>query len=193
MTAEGRRFALIDALERLAGKNETGAFDPQHRDSAALARLRRGLNHPPGTCSEMLPYVVPFLPEQGAHEIYLLVASLFALHPPTDSRPGLSIGAAIYAVWKARGEIESIEKRFVALLNAHGDDLPHHLRQIIGLIKAQQNPVPLDYRSLLKHLFNWNAPDRWVQMCWARDFWGHKAVAEENNKEDPQSMAHEAA
>ncbi|MCC7277269.1 MAG: type I-E CRISPR-associated protein Cse2/CasB [Chromatiaceae bacterium] len=176
MSTEGMRDdRFIASLERLAGRTEAGDFNLKQRDSAALARLRRGLDRKPGECTDMLPYVIPFLPGNSRMDHYFLTASLFAHHPPTDGRAGLSIGAAIHAVWQERDGIESIEKRFVVLLNAHVDELPHHLRQVIGLIKAQQSPAPLDYRMLLQHLAHWNNPDRWVQMLWARDFWGHKA------------------
>lgn len=175
MSTQGTGYdRFIDSLERFAGKGDAGDYDPRRQNSAALARLRRGLGREPMECSEMLSYVMPFLPEVGKRDHYFLVASIFAHHPPTDRHTGLSLGAAIHAVWQERDRIDSIEKRFVALLNAHGDELPHHLRQIIGLVNAQQRPTPLDYRKLLQHLAHWDNPSRWVQMEWARDFWGHK-------------------
>ena len=62
-----------------------------------------------------------------------------------------------------------MEARFVALLNAHPEDLDDHLRHAVSLLKA--NEQPLDWFRLLEDLLQWDHPDGHVQLKWARDFY----------------------
>jgi len=146
---------LIAALERLA----------QTDDRAALAALRRSLAE--DAVAHAYPYVVPFLPrEPGAwlERIYVLVAGLFALHPAVGS-PSLAV--ALRRVRDATGS-RSIERRFVALLDAHPEDLGPHLRHAVALVRSAD--IPLDWNDLLQTLRVWNTD--WARRRWARDFWG---------------------
>src|SRR5262245_18694298 len=90
-------------------------------DRGALAALRRGLGKEPGTAAEMYPVVVPRLPPgltPHQEENYYLIAALFGLHP--EPRGNGSLGAA-FARLRHERDSESIDKRFVALLNCHTD------------------------------------------------------------------------
>lgn len=143
----------------------------EREDRGALADLRRGLGKEPGTAAEMFPYVVPFAPERDENRFYL-IASLFALHPspsPTDGGRRRNLGAALQWVKSATGS-ESIELRFVALLNRPLRDLPDHLRHAVSLCKAHD--VPIDWAQLLHDLRYWDAPSHSIQRDWARAFWG---------------------
>lgn len=62
-----------------------------------------------------------------------------------------------------------MEARFVALLNAHPDDLDDHLRHAVSLLKTHEQP--LDWFRLLEDLLQWDHPDGHVQLRWARDFY----------------------
>ena len=129
-----------------------------------MAALRRGLGHPPGTALEMMPYVVPFLPnEQWGHWAYFLAGSLFGLHPRHS--PGMDMGG----VYKKITDNESGEKRFLALLESHQDDLPGHLRRAVSI--ARQKDCGIDYAQLMKDLLGWTHPNRYVQYNWARSYW----------------------
>lgn len=160
-------------------------------DRAALAALRRGLGRPPGEATEMYPYVVPWAPDgAGAwlsreETAYYLVAALFGFHPlhrpaPPDTRPERdNLGAALLALARDdQGHIDmdrlkSIERRFVALLNSHPDDLPTHLRGVIGLLRGKE--IPVNYAQLLRDIIAWDRDDRRVQRTWARAFWSRTA------------------
>jgi CRISPR system Cascade subunit CasB len=63
----------------------------------------------------------------------------------------------------------SVERRFVALLNSHRDDLPNRLRHAVSLLRAPG--VPVDWAQLLRDIQSWDHPDRFVQVQWARSFW----------------------
>jgi len=159
------QYPLIDSLEKLV----------RDQDRGALAALRRGLGKSPGTAMEMHRYVVPSLPRGRPwdEESYYLVAALFAYwhqgettvaaHPPDN------LGASL-ARLRIPDSGPSLELRFTALLKSHRDDLPTHLRQVVGLLKSKG--VPVHWRNLFRDLRNWDHEDGWVQRSWAKSFWG---------------------
>lgn len=147
---------LIVMLERLYAED----------DRAALAALRRGLTE--GTEASVYPYVAPFFPGERRPWIeraYVLVAALFATHPSDHGHP---IGAALRRV-REDTHSESIEQRFVALLNAHVDDLGQHLRHAVALAQSQE--VLIDWDDLLAAVLDWDREDRRAQRRWAHQFW----------------------
>ncbi len=144
-------------VHELVGRAERG-------DRRALAALRRGLGKTPGSAVEMMPYVVPYLPQaEHGHWAYFVTGSLFGLHG--NHSPGVGIGTLCRHVT----DNESGEKRFLALLDAHKDELPGHLRRAVSI--ARQQNQGFDYALLLKDLLGWTHPDRYVQRRWARQFW----------------------
>jgi CRISPR system Cascade subunit CasB len=143
---------------------------------AALAALRRGLGRPPGETIEMHPYVAPFTQRlsRKQEDAYYLIAALFGLYPGeswTSSKGRLYTNLGASFRWFANdSNSESVERRFVALLNAHTEDLSEHLRQTISLLKSQD--IPVDWRQLLHDVINWDDDDRFVQRNWSKAFWG---------------------
>jgi len=161
---------LVEYLERLRDK----------KDTAALAKLRRGLGKTKGT-PEMYPYVVRFIEDEWkADERAFLVASLFALHP--DPAPeDFSMGHVFSRIQRVQ-QTDSIEKRFVRLLEADIEDVGHHLRQAVTLAKSKQ--IAVDYHKLIRDLKYWDHDERFVQMAWARDFWGKSNDGTSDNTQE---------
>jgi CRISPR system Cascade subunit CasB len=140
-------------------------------DRGALAALRRGLGKPPGAAPEMFPYVVPHLPERVNRQdeaVYYLIASLYAYHPADISQGNL--GTHMAGCIQGDAGRQAIERRFVALLSAHTDDLGEYLRHVISFLRSREHSV--NWSQLLRDLCAWDHPDRYVQRNWARDFWG---------------------
>jgi CRISPR system Cascade subunit CasB len=151
---------FIAHLEALRDREERGA----------LAALRRGAGSPPGTVAAMYPHILPWVPRQRrVEDAAYVIGSLFALHP----QPG-GTGTLGKALSMIPGQTESLEKRFVALLNSHYDDLPHHLRQAVSLLKSSEKQIPVDWRQLLRDMLYWEHEKRFVQQRWAREFWREK-------------------
>jgi CRISPR system Cascade subunit CasB len=135
-------------------------------DRGSLADLRSGLGKNPGEMARVHKHVVPYLPEKSYDDRwYYVTATLFGLFPRHQS--GQSLGRAFRPL---RKKSDSMEARFVALLNAHPEDLDDHLRHAVSLLKA--NEQPLDWFRLLDDLIQWDYPDGCVQLNWARDFYG---------------------
>jgi CRISPR system Cascade subunit CasB len=192
---ERKFIAYLEGLVPQEGRKEG-----RNGDRGALASLRRGLGKQPGEAAEMLPYVMPWAGSEdwGQQGDYFLVASLFAMHPKNwlaeqaeGKRPeSTNLGASFH---KLRAEAErkaksgeSINKRFVALLNSEREDLPDHLRHAISLFRAHD--VAVDWGQLLHDLRWWNGEwrngeRRGVQWEWARAFW-REAPKEEQAAND---------
>lgn len=159
-------------------------------DRGALAALRRSLQEPTGISMSACPYVVPFLPPvkdrndgEFTERAFFLIGALFALHP--EHKEGVSLGHAFQSInWrtvegKKGADNPSVRSRFVALLDAHEDDIAEHLRHAVSLARA--NEVRLDWVLTLTHLLRWRRADRRVQRDLATDFWSNRLQTTEAN------------
>lgn len=168
-----REHAFTDYLANLV----------KQENRAALAALRRGLGKTPGEAAEMYPYVMPFIGDTLSlrrQNDFFLVASLFATHQigwpgsPNEKR-GTNLGASFRRL-RAAVDSASIEKRFVALLNAEREDLPDHLRHAISLLKAHE--IPVDWFQLLRDLAGWEWESHSIQRAWSLAFWRDESPTE---------------
>lgn len=131
----------------------------------ARAALRRSLAFDPGTYPPAMPYVEPFVKEEGwRREAHYLVAGLYALKDGAHQE-GQSLAQALSGAGQRR-DSQSAEKRFLALLDADRDQIAFRLRQAVGLAEGA-----LDFGRLLDDLLHWFDPDRKVQARWAREFY----------------------
>lgn len=158
-------------------------------DRRGLAALRRSLGFPPGEFPEAYPYVEPFVSEEGDRWAFYLLAGLFALAGGTragriqtqdeDAR-GESLGRAVRSLFLARDSSPSIEQRFIALLDAEAEQLPHRLRQMASLLNADS--IAVDWAQLLRDLQHWGSGHRWIQQRWARDYYRSEATEDIENR-----------
>ena len=140
------------------------------KDTKIRAVLRRSLFFLPGRFVPAYPYVEPFIKNEDKswrRESYYLVAGLWAAHWREDQRgQPMSLGKAC-AVYQTASGSTSAERRFITLLDADSEQLPHRLRQMVALLKEQS----IDFDDLLKGLLFWNDDQRRTQNNWARDFY----------------------
>jgi CRISPR system Cascade subunit CasB len=159
---------LIAWLEKL---NET--------DSKARAVLRRSLAFDPGQHIPAFPYVEPFLKGEQTgwrREMHYLVAALWAAHWREGRAGAASSLARACAAHQLKSGSASTERRFISLLDADPEQLPHRLRQMVALLGEQA----IDFDTLLKDLLRWNFDDKPAQNAWARDFYRTLAPASTN-------------
>jgi len=152
--------AFVTRLKELHHRNDRGA----------LAALRRGLGQPPGSVAQMHPYVARFLAEgpwNWRHQCHYILAALYASHP--ESIASGNFGDTFRKVEAAAGG-DSIEKRFVALLASHRDDLFDHLRQAVSL--ASGKDIPICWEQLFFDIQHWDDDSGRVQREWSRSYWG---------------------
>jgi len=157
---------ILDEKQKSFIGNLLSLAEEGKEDRGALADLRSGLGKEPGKMARVHKYVAPYLPEEYRTDDhwYYLTATLFGLFP--KHKNGVSVGKAFCPL---KEKSDSMEARFVALLNAHPDDLADHLRHIISLLKANEQPI--DWFKLLDDLLRWDDPEGKVQLRWARDFY----------------------
>ena len=141
-------------------------------DHAAGVCLRRSLSFPPGEWPRAFPYVEPFVAGAGEwrRRMFYLAAGLWA--SARERNGNMPFGKAI-GEYMGRVRSESVEKRFMALLEADADQLPHHLRQMCALLADSA----IDFAALLDGLLFWDAPGKGTQWRWARDFYAAPAGA----------------
>ena len=149
-------------IEWLEGLNE--------KDTKVRAVLRRSLAFDPGSYVHAFPYVEPFVGNGDnvrRRETLYLVAGLWAAHwRENENAQPMPLGKACAMHQIASGST-STERRFIALLDADRDQLPHRLRQIIALLKEQS----IDFEALLNGLLYWDDEQKRTQNAWARDFY----------------------
>lgn len=159
-------------IERLESLNE--------KDTKVRAVLRRSLAFDPGAFVPAYPYVEPFIKDvdnSWRRQMLYLVAGVWAAHW-REGRTGAPVpfgkACAVFDSEKRkkmslddRRKTTSTERRFVTLLDADRDQLPHRLRQMIALLKEQT----MDFDALLNGLLSWNDDQKRTQNAWARDFY----------------------
>lgn len=166
-----KEMKFVSYLERF---KDTESLGP-------LADLRKGLGMQPGTAHEMHKYIMPWLGKcsKWEEETYYMVGSLYAWHQQSwhagEGYKNTSFGASLATLKESYNE-DAIERRFVALLKSHQEDLFVHLRQLVGLLRGKN--VPVDWVRLLKDLKYWNSEEQWVQKRWSRAFWARKKEEE---------------
>jgi len=154
---------FIERLEALMAK-----------DKRVGAILRRSLAFGPGLFPRAYPYVEPFVENESdwSREIHYLVAGLLAAHWKEEcSSEKISIARAC-AKYMEKVESASIEKRFISLIDADSDQLPHRIRQLSSLLKD----YPIDFGKLLEDLLRWKGEKRTTQNAWAKDFYRSSAA-----------------
>jgi len=156
-----------------------------------FAELRRSLVD--GQDLKAIPYVEPFVKNEGLRSIrrqmFYLVAGLFCLiersidlKQETTPQPRAgNLGESIAQSYLKRERSGSIEKRFVALLDADLEQLPQRLRQMLTLLNA--DGVEVAWEQLLKDLCGWKSEERWVQHGWARSFYIKTAPAKADSED----------
>ncbi|MEI6502980.1 MAG: type I-E CRISPR-associated protein Cse2/CasB [Armatimonadota bacterium] len=158
---------------------------------ATLARTR------PGSGSlRPLQWLGPWTLNVGPGEAQrrLLVAGLFALHPHSGHTRSTgrsrsaghagNMGTVFARLRRVRGSTASLDQRFVALLEAHREDLPGHLRRAVGLARSAE--VNVDWAQLLADLRLWDHLRQLVQRAWATEYW---AETETRSGEDAEPSA----
>lgn len=165
---------FVASLARLLGSEN------RDRDSATLAKLRRGLTRKAAD-RDIWVYSHLWGAAPQHEEWAALIASLFALwHQGGDGMhrqaASGSLGVAFRQLRERQPESESVARRFAVLLDSHPDDLPIRLRHAVSLLRSYG--VAIDWVQLLGDLLHWNAERRPVQRRWAREFWAGRATPE---------------
>ena len=155
---------------------------------AVLAKLRRGIDKPPGSMPELWPITLDGLPDvltgktggptKGEWAVYTAL-TMFALHQQSKDmkgkpmhRDGESLGVSVRRLAKEENAEARIKRRFDAVATADSpEEIANHLRGLIQLLKSED--IPLDYAMLAEDLFVFQFPEGrdGVRLRWGRDFY----------------------
>lgn len=150
-------------------------------DSAAYAQLKRNAGKTVSEARTIPPLFWQSLPYNlypDQEERYFLVATLFPFVKDTNDSDR-NFGSVLKRIRNEQNE-KGLNRRFTALLDADEQQLPFRLRQLIMRLKGQEN-IHLNWALLLYHLTHWEHDGRWVQLNWARAYFGSEK-SEENNQ-----------
>ena len=181
MRPSARDLRFIAYLQRLASGGPRGA----------LADLAAELGKRPGTNPRSVRWLARWTVHVSQAEVarHHLIAALFAAHPA--GAPEGNLGLTMAQIALRRRLTPSLERRFVALLEADAEDVGEHLRHIVYLARAAD--VPLHWAQLLADLRCWDDPLRRVQAKWARSFWATEGCQPEAHDPVPQQVRPQAA
>jgi CRISPR system Cascade subunit CasB len=169
-------------------------------DRAAMACLRRSLSRSPGAYAPAYPYVEPFVGpgdsgDSARRTALYVTAGLFAMHP--EHKEGVHYAEALAELMNKQNS-KSIEKRFVALLESHPEDLHAHLRHATSLLASHH--MRFDYTELCQDLMRWYdvrnlRRSDWVKQKWARKFYSRLGSIgdEASSRSNKRAQAEEEA
>lgn len=167
---------FIEWLEELNEKN-----------TKVRAVLRRSLAFDPGQFIPAFPYVEPFVRDENnvwRRNVHYLVAGLWAAHWREERTGDPMLFGKACAVYQTKSGSTSTERRFINLLDADSEQLPHRLRQMIALLKD----YPINFDDLLWGLLRWSQDKKPTQNAWARHFYlnvNHEMDVESTSQEEP--------
>jgi CRISPR system Cascade subunit CasB len=150
----------LEKLEKLVKDDER----------ATLAELRRSLGKNPTVTLVRIGWLFAGVPD-FALDTAVLHAGLFAIDG--DNASSNNFGKAFRVLLDSTGS-DSIEKRFVSLVETEREDLATPLRHAIKLLASKE--IGLDWAQLFDDLLGWHYESRGVQRKWARSFWSETFI-----------------
>lgn len=178
-------------------------FLERQRDAkgrANLAELRRGAADPLRD-TRSIWILGGMLPETNgwAFDAYRLVGTLYAIHAQRFTTPEggynvpkfkedgnddpyarKSFGESLQRLRTQLGAgQDSLDQRFVALLDSDREDIAVPLRGFIQRIASAEARIPVDYTRLLNDLLYWDGDK--TKRQWARDYWRTVRVEQQDD------------
>lgn len=169
---------------------------------AIFANIRNSINKDSSVNMDALAYVFQNIPEEflgynknlNDYEKSILTAvQMYALHQQAkvesvlklDYKEGerrQNLGDSLNSMRKNNDEDKAIDRRFNAMITSSNfEELSHHLRQIIKLLKAKSE-AKVDYASLADDLYWFLKNQReGLKIKWSRSYYKSNKKEGENN------------
>ncbi|WP_308653029.1 type I-E CRISPR-associated protein Cse2/CasB [uncultured Anaerococcus sp.] len=169
---------------------------------AIFANIRNSINKDSSVNMDALAYVFKNIPEEflgynknlNDYEKSILTAvQMYALHQQAkvesvlklDYKEGerrQNLGDSLNSMRKNNDEDKAIDRRFNAMITSSNfEELSHHLRQIIKLLKAKSE-AKVDYASLADDLYWFLKNQReGLKIKWSRSYYKSNKKEGENN------------
>lgn len=168
---------------------------------AALATLRNSAGRPVSDSAQVWPIIFEKMPESflgtgremtAEEKSMLLALQLFALHQQGKSETVLlrseqgtwkNVGFSLSTLRTNENQV-AVDRHFRALITSSTfEELTHHLRQMIKLLKSRTTDAKVDYPKLAQDLY-WvlRGNQGSVMLNWARGYYGTKQQGENKNE-----------
>lgn len=157
-------------------KNIVNHYESEKRE--AIAKLKQGMAGQGALNLSSLEVIGKYMPkdlDEGEVKIYLLVASLYSIHPSHSEVKSYGRSLKMLRDSLSSGT-DSLDERFTRLLNSELEDLQFQFRQFGTMLSAAE--IPVDYAQMLSDLMDWAHPSRRTQIKWARDYFAEVIQAE---------------
>lgn len=186
-----------------------GWLDPVKRPPGSdLAALRSGLGRLAGTVPAMWRFHFFDIKDNAAARGYAdsryaaehHALTLYGVHQQSISqamhRSEVGVGRAIKALHAGSrqgddGRSQAIDRRFYAAVTATSvDEVAHHLRGLIQLLRALDTPAGLDYSRLVDDLAAWGHPERRdrVRLRWGKDYHVRAERSDDDSAQQPTTI-----
>ena len=197
MEKEKNRFYLVENIvNKILFKLNKDLSSSQTR--ANLAGIRNSINKPLSNAEEVWPILFESLPEEFLssdgklsleEKAILLTLQLYAIHQQGSSISVLmdenednwkNLGYSLNSLRKGDDSL-AIDRRFNTMITSSTfDELSHHLRQLIKLLKAKSD-VKINYGKLAKDLYGFIRGNKEnVRISWAQRYYSYN---KKENKE----------
>jgi len=169
---------------------------------AALAKIRNSVGKPVNEVTEVWQLLFENLPEEflgsrgtpSDEELSILTAiQLYALHKQGTSSKGnveesegfKNLGYSLGKLRIADGQT-SIDRRFNSMITSTTfDELIHHLRHLIKILKAKVPDVSVNYAKLAEDLFWYlKGYEAEIRLKWAREYYRQNNKGEDNYEQE---------
>lgn len=204
MSEPMNRWQQAQAVEREAQRRLSRLMNMTNeaQQRAVLAKLRRGVGHPPGELPELWSILLDDLPEamrserdEPTREEWAVYTSLtlFALHQQGRGvtqepmhREAVSLGHAAWQLTEGKDEErERVARRFnLVALAGSMEEMTHYLRALVQLLRAKG--IALDYAMLARDLYRYQFEDLApaVRLKWGQDFYTIAKDANDNKEDE---------
>ncbi|MEU7629569.1 type I-E CRISPR-associated protein Cse2/CasB [Nocardia sp. NPDC049220] len=168
-------------------------------NGAALATLRRGLGHEPGS----VPTVIPYYRTLDAGGILTdrlwaehITLCIFAVHqqsiPQLVHIPGIEFAAAMARLRSThRVGVEGLDRRFSAAATATSrTELAGHLRSLVTRLRPLTYGGGFDYDRLYRDIRDWEHPGRTdrIRRRWGARYFATHSDDTQRADSDPNSI-----
>lgn len=194
---DGMKQTVFSVTSRIV--NGLSAALDTSSGKAMLAKLRHSTGRPMSETIEVWPIVFDYLPEKflgtgvrvTAEEMAILTTlQLYALHQQgnkenvilnNESEKWHNIGYSLSAL-RTDNDRTASDRRFNALVTSTTfEELSHHLRQMLKLLKAKTN-AKIDYAKLAEDLY-WfiRGYEDGIRLDWARAYYSIKVKGDQEH------------
>ncbi len=168
---------------------------------AILSKLRNSIGRPLNENIEGIKLIYEYMPEELYREFstltyeelaILTTLQLYSIHQQSkmdsvnaEEKTGSwnNIGESFSSLRGTEGN-EAFDRRFNALITSQSfEELSHHLRQLLKILKSKQENIKVNYPKLSKDLYDFKRGyDERVRLNWSRAYYSIKFKGEDKNE-----------